>query len=52
MLSIPCGRLDGLQTVAAERGDSPGMLTRIRESIKTTHLFDPDERWNYAVIVN
>ncbi|MFP6725350.1 MAG: hypothetical protein VCB63_00745 [Alphaproteobacteria bacterium] len=52
MLSIPCGRLDRLQTVAAERADLPGVLTRNLESIKTTHLFDPDERWNYAVIVN
>ena len=52
MLRIPCGRLDRLQTAAAERDDLPGVLNRNLESIKTTHLFDPDERWNYAVIEN
>ena len=51
MLSIPSGRLDRLQTVAAERGDLPGVLTRRFVSIKTTLIFDPEERWNYGVIV-
>ena len=31
MLSIPCGRLDRLQTVAAERADLPDVLTTIRQ---------------------
>ena len=52
MLRIPCGRLDRLQTAAAERDDLPGVLNRNLESIKTAQLFDPDEHWDYAGIVN
>ena len=52
MLSIPCGRLDRLQTAVAERDDLPGVPNLNFESIKTAQLFDPDEHRDYAGIVN